>query len=471
MFKPRLKDGLLLFLIFIPAFVLLIHSYHLSQLHDDFTDANRPTAPGFISHFHTSSSSHQDHHTPQLLRPQAFNTPEPVPFRLLLRYTVCGGLINQHYAHISALMIAQALGAEVVLPLACYRESFGQHFSLHTEENEMKWYSAPLETLVDVDRLVDVWRDWGLIIHKTPPDAVLPDQSAPQTAFPVFNSSRNSHNSSSGLDMISSVSKVDSRLIVKLDSLYRKTLPLMEVVNKAKKELLAKHQTARSKHEDLKTQKDRLTLSLDLPCTFFAIRTNDTETLPIAAAVAASLEFPPHLRALADKASSVMTSQGRAPYNGVHLRVEKDAEDWALIMGGPGVVWHQYLALMLDMGFNNHTPLYVASGLFSYEDETSWEMAQGLIKGRGLASYVLCKERFVPNWELKTLHPEQLALVDLLILRRATAFVGFISSTFSHYIKEYRALHGVGRHSTALVNSTRFKTIKLFDAAGLIAPL
>jgi hypothetical protein len=32
-----------------------------------------------------------------------------------LRYKTCGGLVNQHYAHVAAVMIAAALGADIEL--------------------------------------------------------------------------------------------------------------------------------------------------------------------------------------------------------------------------------------------------------------------------------------------------------------------------------------------------------------------
>lgn len=34
-------------------------------------------------------------------------------YRLILRYSVCSGLINQHYSHMSAFILAKALRAEV----------------------------------------------------------------------------------------------------------------------------------------------------------------------------------------------------------------------------------------------------------------------------------------------------------------------------------------------------------------------
>ena len=48
--------------------------------------------------------------------------------RVLLRYTACTGLINQHYSHIAAFTLAATLGAELVLPPAVCRDSFAHYF-------------------------------------------------------------------------------------------------------------------------------------------------------------------------------------------------------------------------------------------------------------------------------------------------------------------------------------------------------
>jgi hypothetical protein len=53
--------------------------------------------------------------------------------------------------------------------------------------------------------------------------------------------------------------------------------------------------------------------------------------------VAKSLEFAPQLHAMAQRIIEGMTEGGKHDYNGVHLRIEKDARDWALIMGGQEV--------------------------------------------------------------------------------------------------------------------------------------
>jgi hypothetical protein len=42
-------------------------------------------------------------------------------FPVMLRYTACQGLFNQMYAHLNALVLADYLGADVVLPPSVYR--------------------------------------------------------------------------------------------------------------------------------------------------------------------------------------------------------------------------------------------------------------------------------------------------------------------------------------------------------------
>lgn len=53
--------------------------------------------------------------------------------------------------------------------------------------------------------------------------------------------------------------------------------------------------------------------------------------------VAKSLYFAPELHALANDVIARMTEGGALEYNAAHLRIEKDARDWSIIMGGDGV--------------------------------------------------------------------------------------------------------------------------------------
>ena len=85
------------------------------------------------------------------------------------KHLLCAGLINQMYSHIAAIMLARAMGAELVLAPAVHRESF----DLHMEKT--KWHVAPQESLLDVGAVKKYWGDRGLLIHTVgDPQAALP---------------------------------------------------------------------------------------------------------------------------------------------------------------------------------------------------------------------------------------------------------------------------------------------------------
>ncbi len=86
--------------------------------------------------------------------------------RVLLRYTACTGLINQHYSHIAAFVLSAALQSEIVLPPAVQRDSFAKYYSTRKGENEVSWTPAPLESLLDVERIIETWRLLGMTVHK-----------------------------------------------------------------------------------------------------------------------------------------------------------------------------------------------------------------------------------------------------------------------------------------------------------------
>lgn len=66
------------------------------------------------------------------------------------------------------------------------------------------------------------------------------------------------------------------------------------------------------------------------------------------------------------------------------------------------------------------------------------------------------------------LNSEQKALVDFLVLSQGRAFVGFGSSTFSFYLREYRALHSMPRSTSVLVDASAIGTDNLFNSAGTL---
>jgi hypothetical protein len=86
-----------------------------------------------------------------------------------------------------------------------------------------------------------------------------------------------------------------------------------------------------------------LPVLLDLPCTMFAIKAASAPELLLEAT--RSLRFAPAMVQLADKvlagmaaslqAGGAAAAAGASPeFNGLHLRLELDAKDWASILGG-----------------------------------------------------------------------------------------------------------------------------------------
>ena len=86
--------------------------------------------------------------------------------KVLMHYTACTGLINQHYSHIAAFTLSSAIGAELVLAPGLQRDSFASYFSAHKEQNEVTWTSMSTDQLLDVDRITEEWRARGMDVHK-----------------------------------------------------------------------------------------------------------------------------------------------------------------------------------------------------------------------------------------------------------------------------------------------------------------
>ena len=72
---------------------------------------------------------------------------------------VRAGLINQQYALIAAIVFARAFGAELVLPKALHRRSFG-------DAEAAEWRSAPFASVWDEGHLVRYWAAQGVVLHR-----------------------------------------------------------------------------------------------------------------------------------------------------------------------------------------------------------------------------------------------------------------------------------------------------------------
>lgn len=63
--------------------------------------------------------------------------------------------------------------------------------------------------------------------------------------------------------------------------------------------------------------------------------------------------------------NGVAQQEGTSEFNSVHLRMERDAADWVMVLGGKENYWQTYIDAMVTARFSQDTPLYVASGLLT----------------------------------------------------------------------------------------------------------
>jgi hypothetical protein len=185
-----------------------------------------------------------------------------------------------------------------------------------------------------------------------------------------------------------------------------------------------------------------------------------------------------------------MRAAGVPAYNGAHLRLEKDAIDWARILGGRKKYLGLHAKAFAAAGFGPSQDLYVASGLLTYNASAEMRDMLRFLQPHSKSVQVRClaaaaaaageaqaaraaplplspsaavpskaltaarppsppdrrprpapapatqyKELYLPPETLKSLNPEQEALVDFLVLSNANNFVGLGSSTFSVYLR------------------------------------
>lgn len=98
------------------------------------------------------------------------------------------------------------------------------------------------------------------------------------------------------------------------------------------------------------------------------------------------------VQALADKVvKGIAQQEGSSDFNGVYLRMERDASDWVVVLGGKENYWQKYRDAMVRAKFSKDTPVYVASGLLTGStdindhsknsgDAESVEVMKGLVK-------------------------------------------------------------------------------------------
>ena len=76
------------------------------------------------------------------------------------------GLINQYYSHIAAFILASTTAAEIVLPPALMRSSYGNYYSRVKRRNQVIWSPVSTDLLLDVDAIQKAWEAKGIAVYK-----------------------------------------------------------------------------------------------------------------------------------------------------------------------------------------------------------------------------------------------------------------------------------------------------------------
>ena len=257
---------------------------------------------------------------------------------------------------------------------------------------------------------------------------------------------------------------LDPDLAVAVQNMYLQAYELEELVTMITQSVAIKAQSY------LLQQKSTVVpyVVVNLPVTLFMIRSSSN--IALASQVARKLYFAPSIHRLADTVLAGLAEQAQ-PFNGAHIRFEGDAWEWMTLMGGINGFKNEIFRAMQTAGFNGSNPVYLATGLLTYlgGQDILIDLTDSIIRN-GFCSYVTFKEDFLDETQLMGLHSEQKALVDLLVLAKAIAFVGFEPSTFSFFASQYRVLQGHKPESSVLVEGAMMTTNPLFEAAAVVTP-
>eukprot|EP00892_Ulva_mutabilis_P008390 jgi/Ulvmu1/5923/UM026_0045.1 len=382
-------------------------------------------------------------------------------YDLTIRYTACGGLMNQHYSHISALTLAHLSNANrIIWPPMQERESFNKRYHPDVTRNEQGWIYLDATTLWDMDYIQRAFRDqYGIEVLKHPDNVPMPDMTQLETAFQLY---------------------------LPADQTYQSELRFSKPVYLARHNpyMLARAIMDAGRQVLLKHGKQPESVLVDLPCTMFM---TDNRNFTVVEDIARLVKFSPNVTALARKViRGIHEKEGVEVYNGVHLRMERDAMDWAIIMGGRERYWKLYRSSMAMARFSRDTPLFVASGLLKGSRNINTEngavtaaadtqavnqmqkLAQEIVSAN-LASKVVHKEMYLTDEELNSLSNEQSGLIDMLVLRESERLVGISVSTFSFYLSELRLMDGHGPEDTVLLDAYYIGTDELFYSCAITA--
>ena len=104
-----------------------------------------------------------------------------------------------------------------------------------------------------------------------------------------------------------------------------------------------------------------------------------------------------------------------------------------------------YSEALKQHGVAHNEQLYIASGIFITEPAFVESYLQTW------SSHITHRALLLSTEETSSLDVMQLAAIDFLVVCKAAKFVGWQGSSFSFWIPEERALHGLSRSSSIVI--------------------
>ncbi len=318
-------------------------------------------------------------------------------------YLPGGGLCNQLITIINTFAVAYATQASVQLQPSGYRDSFNTPFF------DINWTSIDVSSLLNVEHLRQYWAAVGVEIH----DYVIRTEAEDAEPFASKQVEMRMHEQPS-----------------------RSLLSVANRVYATALTCLADEMDIQPSDRDL----SRVVINLGWPSEKIKISSHPN----IFSQVLDSVVFAPALEYIAE-AILLKLHQLAPHFNGVHLRIENDyvhhphLDHQGTCDNSLHCLDAQFVPAMQQANFSQELPLFIASAFFTAQPQHQSSVLQKLSP---FGSRILHKEALADKGQLEPLNPEQLAVIDFMLMRRTATFVGVIDSTFSKLVARFRVHDG-----------------------------
>eukprot|EP00754_Rhynchopus_humris_P000625 Rhum_TRINITY_DN10385_c1_g1::Rhum_TRINITY_DN10385_c1_g1_i1::g.38224::m.38224 len=378
----------------------------------------------------------------------------------VLTYQACHGALSQHYGHLSALVVAKYIGADVVvLPHARTRETFASRNVLGAKREERTdgtkanaWWEIPLTMIYNTSSFEDyLRRPFEPLDRYAGPEAAADTRRAKQARvvnYPAPPGPVTLPNSFRGYD-----THFHTGVKKALGFEGREDVRVVGIRYKRRRLGRMWAQIVDRQVESMTREAGVSVVVVDLGCTDIMVGSNlaknaTTEDVLELGAANRQLQLAGYLTEAARGASEALHRRHPGGWTGLHLRIERDmftdnsAKRWTR-------AYRRAQASFLDQ---NRQPLLIASGVFEYLEPGSTELAELLgpyTERHALHRVCVSGASKLPN--------DVRPWIDYLVLKEGARFQGHEYSVLSWLVVQQRTLEGRPLDTSSLI---RKKTLR-----------